>query len=66
MFAIESGRIPLTLDADFGNVLRFPPAATPGVLRLKIDPPTEDGIREQIEKTLHILRDTSLVGGLAV
>jgi len=25
-FAIESGRILLTLDADFANILRFPPA----------------------------------------
>jgi hypothetical protein len=32
----------LTLDADFGNILRFPPAGTPGVIRLKIHPPTEE------------------------
>ena len=29
--AIESGRILVTLDGDFANVLRFPPWATPGV-----------------------------------
>ena len=49
-FAIESGRILLTLDADFGNILRFPPAGTPGVIRLKIHPPTEEAIREKIYK----------------
>jgi len=48
-FAIESGRILLTLDADFGNILRFPTAGTPGVIRLKIHPPTEEAIREQIQ-----------------
>jgi predicted nuclease of predicted toxin-antitoxin system len=49
-FAIESGRILLTLDADLGNILRFPPAGTPGVIRLKIHPPAEEAIREQIHK----------------
>src|ERR1035438_5012356 len=51
-FAIESGRVLLTLDADFANILRFPPAGTPGVIRLKIHPPTEEAIRERIQSTL--------------
>jgi predicted nuclease of predicted toxin-antitoxin system len=65
-FAIETGRVLVTLDADFANILRFPPAGTPGVIRLKIHPPTEEAIREQIQRTLQILKDTSLVGCLAV
>jgi predicted nuclease of predicted toxin-antitoxin system len=65
-YAIESGRVLLTLDADFGNIFRFPPAATPGVIRLKIHPPTEELIREQIQKALRVLKDTSLEGCLAV
>ena len=32
-FAIEHGRVLVTLDADFGNILRFPTAGTPGVIR---------------------------------
>jgi len=28
-YAIESGRILVTLDADFGNLIRFSPAGTP-------------------------------------
>lgn len=64
--AIESGRVLMTLDADFGNILRFPPASTPGVIRLKIHPPTEEAIREQIQKVLRVLKDTSLEGCLAV
>jgi predicted nuclease of predicted toxin-antitoxin system len=65
-FAIASGRILLTLDADFANILRFPPAGTPGVIRLKVHPPTEEEIREQILRTLQVLTDTSLVDCLAV
>ena len=65
-FAIASGRILITLDSDFGNILRFPPGDTPGVIRLKIHPPTEEAIREQVLKTLRVLKDTSLVGCLAV
>jgi predicted nuclease of predicted toxin-antitoxin system len=65
-FAIESGRVLVTLDADFGNILRFPPAHTPGVIRLKIHPPTEEAIREQLQKTLRVLKDRSLVDCLAV
>jgi len=45
-FAIESGRVLVTLDADFANILRFPPAGTPGIIRLKIHPPTQETIRE--------------------
>ena len=65
-FAIESGRVLITLDADFGNILRFPPARTPGVIRLKIHPPTEAAIRTQILRTLQILEGKSLDGCLAV
>ena len=42
--AIESGRILVTLDGDFANVLRYPPSGTPGVIRLRIHPPTEEAI----------------------
>jgi len=65
-FAIESGRVLITLDADFGNILRFPPTGTPGVIRLKIHPPTEEAIRDQILRTLQVLKNTSLEGCLAV
>ena len=65
-FAIESGRVLLTLDADFANILRFPPAGTPGVIRLKVHPPNEGAIREQIERTLLALKNTPLGGCLAV
>ena len=34
-FAVENGRVLVTLDADFANVMRFPPEQTLGVVRLK-------------------------------
>ncbi len=64
--AIQENRVLLTLDVDFANMLRFPPAGTPGVIRLKIHPPKEESIREQIQRTLARLKDTPLVGCLAV
>jgi predicted nuclease of predicted toxin-antitoxin system len=36
--AIASGRILVTLDGDFANVLRYPPAETPGIIRLRLHP----------------------------
>ena len=65
-FAIENGRVLLTLDADFANVLRFPPEQTPGVVRLKIHPPTEERIWQAIQKALLVLQNIDLTGRLAV
>jgi predicted nuclease of predicted toxin-antitoxin system len=65
-FAIESGRVLVTLDADFANILRFPPRDTPGVIRLKIHPPSEEAIRELLLRTLHTLREISIKDCLAV
>ena len=65
-FAIAEKRVLLTLDSDFANMLRFPTVGTPGVIRLKIHPPTEQAIREQIHKALSLLSNTPLAGCLAV
>ena len=34
-FAIETDRVLVTLDADFGNLIRFSPSGTPGVIWLR-------------------------------
>ena len=65
-YAIDTGRILLTLDADFANIVRFPPEKTPGVMRLKVHPPTEERIRQTIRRALLQLRDANLTGCLAV
>jgi predicted nuclease of predicted toxin-antitoxin system len=44
-FAVETSRVLVTLDADFGNLIRFSPANTPGVVWLRPRPPTETNIR---------------------
>ena len=65
-FAIQENRVLVTMDADFANMLRYPPTGTPGVIRLKIHPPTEEAIRLQILRTLEVLKDTELTNCLAV
>ena len=65
-FAIESDRILVTLDADFGNLIRFSPSGTPGVIWLRPRPPTEANIRSILAKWLYRLREIDLHGQLAV
>ena len=65
-FSITEGRILVTLDADFANVIRFPADQTPGVVRLKLHPPTEQRIRQSILRALVLLKDINLDGCLAV
>jgi len=65
-FAVENGRVLVTLDADFANVMRFPPERTLGVVRLKVHPATEEGIRQAVRRALLYLQDSDITGCLAV
>jgi predicted nuclease of predicted toxin-antitoxin system len=65
-FANREGRVLVTLDADFANVIRFPPEGTPGVVRLRIHPPTEERIRRSILRALELLQNMDLAGCLAI
>ena len=65
-FAVDNGRVIVTLDADFANVIRFPPESTLGIIRMKVHPPTEDRIGKTIQRALSLLRNTDLTGCLAV
>lgn len=65
-FAVENGRVIVTLDADFANVMRFPPAQTLGVVRLKVHPATEERIRQAIRRALLYLQNIDITGRLAV
>lgn len=65
-FAIEAGRILVTLDADFAQIHRFSPANTPGIVRLKIHPPTEAAIEALLLSTLSLLQKQDLRGKLVV
>lgn len=64
--AIEGGRVLITLDGDFANVLRYPPAATPGVLRFRLHPPTEEAIETALRWAVARLADMRLDGKLVV
>jgi len=65
-FAVDNGRVLVTLDADFANVMRFPPEQTVGVVRLKVHPASEDRIRQAIRRALLFLHNVEMVGRLAV
>ena len=56
----------ISLDSDFGNLTRFSPAGTPGVIWLQARPPTEPNIRSILGKWLPKLSEVNLYGQLAV
>ena len=65
-YSIATGRVLITLDADFADILRYPPKGTPGVIRLKVHPPTEEAVRQLLSRTLKGLNESSIDGCLAV
>lgn len=64
--AISSGRILVTLDADFGNLLRYPTESTPGVIWLRLHPPSEASIQLALDRCLAKLAKEDLTGKLVV
>ena len=64
--AVSAGRVLITMDADFGNVLRYPATGTPGVVWLRLHPPTEIGIAPAVDRVLEKLRGFDLAGKLVV
>ena len=64
--AIEQERVPVTLDADFANVLRYPPSGTPGVVRLRLHPATEEAIDAMLRSAIPRLAGVSVSGKLVV
>ncbi len=65
-FAVESGRVLVPLDADFANVMRFPPERTLGVIRLKVHPATEARIRQAVRRAFLFLHNIDIAGRLVV
>lgn len=64
--AISSGRVLVTMDADFGNVRRYPVDSTPGVVWLRLHPPTEAGIAAALDRVLERLGHEDLASKLVV
>jgi predicted nuclease of predicted toxin-antitoxin system len=55
-----------TMGADFANVLRYLAAATPGVVWLRLHPPTEASIAAAVDRVLAKLGAENLNGKLVV
>lgn len=64
--AIEQDRVLVTLDADFANVLRYPPAETPGIVRLRIHPAIEEAIDTMLRRAIPRIAEISVGGKLVV
>ena len=64
--AIQSDRVLVTLDGDFGNIIRYPPQGTPGVVWLRLHPPTESKIEQALDRCLSKLSTEDLRGKLVV
>jgi predicted nuclease of predicted toxin-antitoxin system len=64
--AIDNGRVLLTLDADFANVLRYPTAETPDVVRLRVHPAIEEAIDAMLRRAIPVIAEISVTGKLVV
>jgi predicted nuclease of predicted toxin-antitoxin system len=64
--ATEQELVLVTLDADFANVLKYPPATTPGVVRLRLHPATEEAIDAMLRSAIPRLADINLTGKLVI
>ena len=62
--AVDAERVLITLDGDFANLLRFPTAGTPGVIRMRIHPATLSATDLTLRWTLAKLADLDLSGKL--
>lgn len=59
------GRVLITLDRDFGQVLRFPPAGTSGVVILDLGPrPGPQALLDRLKSFLAVLASRPLTGRL--
>lgn len=64
--AIRSGRTLVTLDADFGNIRRYPTGGTPGVVWLRLHRPTERAIAAALRRFLARAPGHDIAGKLVV
>jgi predicted nuclease of predicted toxin-antitoxin system len=61
----REGRALVTLDRDFGQVLRYPPAASAGIVVLEIGPrPTHAALLDRVRELLSVLNTRSPDGAL--
>jgi predicted nuclease of predicted toxin-antitoxin system len=65
-FALEHGRVLVTLDSDFSHAQRSPLEGTQGVIWLRPWPPTESAIEVLMDGTIRQLEGVEIVGKLVV
>jgi predicted nuclease of predicted toxin-antitoxin system len=65
-FAMREERTLVTLDADFGQILQFPPLGTPGVIWLRPWPPVDSVIAALLDGTLRQIAGLSVTGKLVI
>jgi hypothetical protein len=55
---VKEGRVLVTLDHDFGQVLRFPPESSAGIVVLEVTPRMQaDSLQNRIRDLIAMLRD---------
>jgi hypothetical protein len=54
------------LDSDFGNIFRYPPEGTPGVICLRLHPLTLGAIERALDRVFSILQNVDLSNKLVV
>lgn len=64
--AIQQDRVLLPLDVDFANVLRYPTAGTPGVVRLRVHPAIEQAIDATLQHAIPRIAEIGVKGKLVV
>ncbi|MBE0657317.1 MAG: DUF5615 family PIN-like protein [Bryobacteraceae bacterium] len=64
--AVAEGRVVITLDGDFANLIRFPTEGTPGVIRFRLHPSTDSAIAVALRWTLSRLEGVDITGKLVV
>lgn len=61
----QEGRVLITLDHDFGQVLRFPPETSPGIVILEVPPrATPDALVNRLRDFLAVLQTRPLTSEL--
>ena len=61
---VRTGRILISLDLDFANPIRFPPAQTPGIVIVRPPRPVLSQIRATLRAALPDLKRRALAGKL--
>jgi predicted nuclease of predicted toxin-antitoxin system len=65
-YAVEHGRILITIDMDFSNIRRFPPHSYIGIIVLKIRPRSVAEIHKVLEQVLRDLDEEQLSKSLVM